>query len=136
MDSAFLPDPERGEKPFGFYFFHGPLAQAFHVRYRDMARGGVRVVPTRSQEQFELESNRLFDEVTGLALAQQYKNKDIPEGGSKAVILLGPGGSPDLAVKSMVNSLLDLVLPHGEETDFAADGGLPGPPGDHLPGTG
>ena len=55
-----------------------------------MARGGLRVVTTRTQEQFELESNRLFDEVTKLALAQQLKNKDIPEGGAKGVLLLAP----------------------------------------------
>ncbi|MGE4297586.1 MAG: NAD-glutamate dehydrogenase domain-containing protein [Desulfovibrionaceae bacterium] len=129
VDTAFLGDPDSGlpqtaapdaETPYGFFFFHGPLMQGFHVRYRDMARGGMRVVPTRSQEHFEMESNRLFDEVTGLALAQQYKNKDIPEGGSKAVLLLGPHGDVSLAVKSAVNSLLDLVLPG--EKDFSLPG--------------
>jgi glutamate dehydrogenase len=98
------------EKPYGFYFFHGPHFLGFHVRYRETSRGGVRVVPTRKQEIFEIESNRLFDEVTALARSQQYKNKDIPEGGSKAVLLLGPDGNIDLAVKSMVNSLLDVIL--------------------------
>jgi glutamate dehydrogenase len=63
-----------------------------------------------------VESNRLLDEVTKLARAQQFKNKDIPEGGSKAVILLGPEGDIDLAVKSMVDSFLDLlVVPEGAE---------------------
>ncbi len=103
--------PTEGESPYGFFFFHGPFFLGFHVRYRETARGGVRMVPTRSQEQFEVESNRLFDEVTGLALAQQYKNKDIPEGGSKAVLLLGPKAEPELAMQSMVNSLLDVILP-------------------------
>lgn len=102
-------------RPYGFFFFHGAHFQAFHVRYREMARGGVRVVPTKTQEQFELESNRLFNEVTALAHSQQHKNKDIPEGGSKAVILLGPLGDIDLAVKSMANSLLDIIVPHGDE---------------------
>ncbi len=104
-------DTKDGEVPFGVYFFHGPQSQGFHVRYRDMARGGVRVVPTRNQEQFELESNRLVLEVLALARAQQAKNKDIPEGGAKAVILLGPSGDIGLAFKSMANSLLDLMLP-------------------------
>jgi glutamate dehydrogenase len=111
------------ERPFGFYFFHGPHFLGFHVRYRETSRGGVRVVPTRRQEIFEIESNRLFDEVTALARSQQYKNKDIPEGGSKAVLLLGPEGSVDLAVKSMVNSLLDLVL---TPADPAAGFTIPG----------
>lgn len=99
-----------GSAPYGVYFFHGAHFQGFHVRYRNTARGGVRVVPTRSQANFELESNRLFDEVTALAKSQQHKNKDIPEGGSKAVILLGPLGDIDLAVRSVTNSLLDLIL--------------------------
>jgi len=116
MDPAVLDhipggvEPGEAERPYGFYFFHGPHFLGFHVRYREMSRGGVRVVPTKKQELFEIESNRLFAEVTALALSQQYKNKDIPEGGSKAVLLLGPDGNVDLAVKSMVNSLLDLML--------------------------
>ncbi len=113
LDPAFLrrmPGFGEQEEPYGIYFYHGAYAQGFHVRYREMARGGMRVVTTRTQEQFELESNRLFDEVTNLAWAQQLKNKDIPEGGAKAVLLLGPEGDMDLAVKGMVDSMLDLLL--------------------------
>jgi glutamate dehydrogenase len=114
LDSSFMAECSGGcppeDRPYGVFFFHGPYAQGFHVRYRDMARGGVRMVTTRTQEQFELESNRLYDEVTALARAQHYKNKDIPEGGSKAVMLLGPRGDVNLAVHSMINSLLDVIL--------------------------
>lgn len=116
IDPVILAPMPREERPFGIYCFHGPYSFAFHVRYRDTARGGVRVVRTWSQDHFELESNRLFDEVTKLASAQQFKNKDIPEGGSKAVILLGPNGDIDLAVRSMVDSFLDLLIrPEGSE---------------------
>ncbi|BCS87690.1 amino acid dehydrogenase [Pseudodesulfovibrio sediminis] len=116
LDPIILAPMPRAERPFGIYCFHGPYCFAFQVRYRDTARGGVRVVRTWSQEGFEMESNRLFDEVTKLASAQQFKNKDIPEGGSKAVILLGPDGDIDLAVKSMVDSFLDLlVVPKGTD---------------------
>ena len=116
LDPLILAPMPKAERPFGIYCFHGPYSFAFQVRYRDSARGGVRVVRTWSQEQFEIESNRLFDEVTKLASAQQFKNKDIPEGGSKAVILLGPEGDIDLAVKSMVDSFLDLlVIPQGSK---------------------
>jgi glutamate dehydrogenase len=117
MDPAFLEQLPKGkrelpigpEKPYAIYFFNGPYYLGFHVRYRDTARGGVRIVPTRRQEIFELESGRLFDEVTALARSQQYKNKDIPEGGAKAVLLLGPEADIDLTVKSMINSLLDII---------------------------
>ncbi|WP_319467630.1 NAD-glutamate dehydrogenase domain-containing protein [uncultured Pseudodesulfovibrio sp.] len=116
LNPLILSPMPKEERPFGIYCFHGPYCFAFHVRYRDTARGGVRVVRTWSQEHFEMESNRLFDEVTKLASAQQFKNKDIPEGGSKAVVLLGPEADIDLAVKSMVDSFLDLlVIPEGSE---------------------
>ncbi|SOB58088.1 Glu/Leu/Phe/Val dehydrogenase [Pseudodesulfovibrio profundus] len=116
IDPVILAPLPLKERPFGIYCFHGPYSFGFQVRYRDTARGGVRVVRTWSQEQFELESNRLYDEVTKLASAQQFKNKDIPEGGSKAVILLGPDADIDLAVKSMVDSFLDLlIVPEGTE---------------------
>jgi len=116
IDPVILAPMPKEERPFGIYCFHGPYSFAFQVRYRDTARGGVRVVRTWSQDHFELESNRLFDEVTKLASAQQFKNKDIPEGGSKAVILLGPDADIDLAVKSMVDSFLDLlIIPEGSE---------------------
>lgn len=123
LDPVILAPQPREERPYAIYCFHGPYSFAFHVRYRDTARGGVRVVRTWNQEQFELESNRLFDEVTKLASAQQFKNKDIPEGGSKAVILLGPEADIDLAVKSMVDSFLDLlVIPEG--ADGYVQGGI------------
>ena len=57
----------------------------YHVRFRDIARGGLRLVTPSSAEQYALESSRQFDECYGLAYAQQLKNKDIPEGGSKGI---------------------------------------------------
>ncbi|CCH48091.1 NAD-glutamate dehydrogenase domain-containing protein [Pseudodesulfovibrio piezophilus] len=122
LDPMILAPMPKEERPFGIYCFHGPYSFAFHVRYRDIARGGVRVVPTWTQEHFELESNRLFDEVTKLASAQQLKNKDIPEGGSKAVILLGPDADIELAVRSMVDSFLDLLVVPKGKNEFVLPG--------------
>lgn len=98
------------EVPYGVWFFHGPHALGFHVRYRATARGGLRIVPTASQARFEVESRRLLDEVVGLARAQQLKNKDIPEGGAKAVLLLGPDGNRHFALKACVDALLDCLV--------------------------
>ena len=74
--------------PFGSVFVHGRRFNGFHVRFRDIARGGLRVVLPQSSEQHALESARQYDEAYSLAFAQQLKNKDIPEGGSKAVALV------------------------------------------------
>ncbi len=115
FDPAFLTTvgamTEGDEIPYGVYFVHGPNSLGFHVRHRATARGGLRIVPTRKQEQFELESNRLFTEAASLARAQQFKNKDIPEGGAKAVVLLGPRADLDLCVRGFIDGLLDLTAP-------------------------
>lgn len=65
-----------------------------------------------------MESSRQFDEVYGLSYAQQLKNKDIPEGGAKAVILVN---TPSInqnskffamrkSVKAFADSILDLII--------------------------
>lgn len=56
----------------------------------------------------------------GQARAQHLKNKDIPEGGAKAVIVLGPRAEADLALKATVDALLDLARA-GEQGAFGSD---------------
>jgi len=73
--------------PHGIYMIVGRDFTGFHVRFKDVARGGIRMVLSRDRAAYELNSSMLFDECYNLALTQQYKNKDIPEGGSKGVIL-------------------------------------------------
>lgn len=78
------------EIPFGIFFIKGMYYASFHIRFRDLARGGLRTVYPDKIEQLQWERNNIFSECYNLALTQQKKNKDIPEGGSKAVILLEP----------------------------------------------
>lgn len=111
LDPAFLATPERPDLPYGVFFIHGRGYNGFHVRFRDIARGGLRVVRTRNEEQHALEAERLYDEAWNLAFAQQLKNKDIPEGGAKAAILADPYARLDRAVKGFVDGLLDLITP-------------------------
>lgn len=101
----------RPEKPYGVFWVHGRSFNAFHVRFRRTARGGVRVVRPQSAEQHIRESERHFDEVYDLAYAQQLKNKDIPEGGAKAVILVEPEQTITRCVRAFVDSILDLISP-------------------------
>lgn len=97
------------ESPFGIFYMIGRDYRGFQVRYRDIARGGVRVVMPRTSADYDNALAGVFDEVNGLSSAQQMKNKDIPEGGSKAVLVVRPGGNRHLAVKAAVSGLLDLI---------------------------
>ncbi len=78
------------ELPFAVFFMKGMHFLGFHIRFRDLARGGLRTVYPDKLEQYMAEKNNVFTECYGLAYTQQKKNKDIPEGGSKGVILHDP----------------------------------------------
>ena len=121
LDPSFLCNDDRPELPFGTFFVHGRGFNGFHVRFQDIARGGLRVVMPRTEAQHARENERLYDEVYGLSFAQQLKNKDIPEGGAKAAILLEPGAGIDRCVKAFVNSILDLITEDPETRSQIVD---------------
>jgi glutamate dehydrogenase len=72
-------------------------------------------------EQYSREQERLYDEAYNLAFAQQLKNKDIPEGGSKAALLIHPRGRISRSVKAFVDSLLDLITPEEKTASRVVD---------------
>jgi glutamate dehydrogenase len=88
-------------------------SRGFHLRFKDIARGGIRIVKSRSKEAYSINARNLFDENYGLASTQQRKNKDIPEGGSKGVILLDPKQQDKAreAFEKYIDSIMDLLLP-------------------------
>lgn len=118
VDPSIMGVPESKPQPFGVFFVHGRHFNAFHCRFRDIARGGLRIVTPNYEDQFALESSRQFDEAYGLSFAQQLKNKDIPEGGSKAVCLVNtPVITPEArffaarkSIKAFTDALLDLIV--------------------------
>jgi glutamate dehydrogenase len=109
LNARFYPN-----KPFGIFFIVGRDYRMFQVRWKDISRGGLRVVMPRTKADYGFALAGSFDEVYGLSFAQQLKNKDIPEGGSKAVLILRPTGSRDRAVKGAINAFLDLLV-QGDE---------------------
>ena len=109
MDEAYYP-----ERPFGIFFITGRDYRFFHIRWRDVARGGLRIVMPKNMVEYGYAIAGLFDEVYGLSQAQQMKNKDIPEGGSKAVLVLKPDGNKARAVRGAINALLDLLVSEDE----------------------
>ncbi|KAL2760901.1 hypothetical protein ACRALDRAFT_2039440 [Sodiomyces alcalophilus JCM 7366] len=113
LDPSFLPEIEYPTPLYGMFLVIGPEFRGFHLRFKDVARGGIRIVKSRSKEAYRINARNLFDENYNLASTQQRKNKDIPEGGSKGVVLLDPkmqDRGPE-AFEKYVDSILDLLLP-------------------------
>lgn len=73
--------------PFGIFFIMGQNSFGFHVRFKDLARGGLRTVLISEKEKGVYERPNIFLECYNLAYTQYKKNKDIPEGGAKGIIL-------------------------------------------------
>lgn len=78
------------ELPYGIFYMKGMHFIGFHIRFKDLSRGGLRTVYPRYFEQIVTERNNVFSECYNLAYTQQKKNKDIPEGGAKGIIFLKP----------------------------------------------
>lgn len=78
------------ELPFAIFFIKGMHSFGFHIRFKDLARGGLRTVYLEQSERLLQERNNIFSECYSLALTQHLKNKDIPEGGAKGIIFLNP----------------------------------------------
>lgn len=93
------------ELPYGIFFIKGMHYVGFHLRFRDLARGGLRTVYPKKREKALAERHTVFSECYQLAYTQQKKNKDIPEGGAKCVIFLLPFAELDLEVEILLHEL-------------------------------
>lgn len=113
INPSFLPEIEYPQPLYGMFFVISSEARGFHLRFRDIARGGIRIVKSRNREAFGINARSMFDENYGLANTQQRKNKDIPEGGSKGVILLDVNAQDKgtVAFEKYIDSIMDLLLP-------------------------
>jgi len=113
LDPSFLPAMEYPQPLYGMFLVISSESRGFHLRFRDIARGGIRIVKSRNREAYSINARSMFDENYGLANTQQRKNKDIPEGGSKGVILLNSDmqNKGSVAFEKYIDSIMDLLLP-------------------------
>ncbi|RMZ77194.1 hypothetical protein DV738_g4464, partial [Chaetothyriales sp. CBS 135597] len=109
----FLPQHEYPQPLYGMFLIIGSEFRGFHLRFRDIARGGIRIVKSRNKEGYAINARTQFDENYNLANTQQRKNKDIPEGGSKGVVLLdwAHQDKARVAFEKYIDSIMDLLLP-------------------------
>lgn len=113
LATTFIKMPEYPEQPFGVFYILGSEFRGFHVRFRDVARGGIRIVRSIDEENYLDNSDAIFDENYNLARTQQSKNKDIPEGGSKGALILNLDAQDkaEIAFEKYIDGLLDIILP-------------------------
>ncbi|ODV61027.1 glutamate dehydrogenase (NAD(+)) [Ascoidea rubescens DSM 1968] len=119
LNPTFLPESEYPNKPFGLFFVVGSEFRGFHIRFKDIARGGIRIVLSRSPDNYNTNLRNLIDENYNLASTQQRKNKDIPEGGSKGVILLDYGVAqtrPKASFDKYIDAVIDLLIKPVDES--------------------
>jgi len=109
----FLPEHEYPQPLYGMFLVISSEFRGFHLRFRDIARGGIRIVKSRNKEAYAINARSMFDENYNLANTQQRKNKDIPEGGAKGVILLDVDHQDKarVAFEKYIDSIMDLLLP-------------------------
>jgi glutamate dehydrogenase len=84
---VFLDKQRLPEVPFGVFHLVGRDFNGFHVRFRDIARGGIRMILS-TKDNYEKNRMTQFQETYALAYTQKLKNKDITESGSKGTVLL------------------------------------------------
>ncbi len=119
LRSDFLDEGSYHEKPHGIFLVLGNTFVGFHIRFREIARGGIRMVVSRNQEAYNHNLDTLFDENYGLANTQQMKNKDIPEGGAKGVILLNMNSRDHAedAFQCYIDAVLDIIHFNNDNND-------------------
>lgn len=76
------------ELPYAIIYIKGMHFFGFHIRFKDLSRGGLRTVIPSQSEHMLTERNKVFAECYNLAYTQHKKNKDIPEGGAKGILFL------------------------------------------------
>lgn len=105
--------------PFGLFMILSAEARGFHVRFDEVARGGIRMIRSRNKQLWQRNAETVFDENYNLAWTQQKKNKDIPEGGSKGTILLNIDHQDKavVAFNKYIDGLLDCLLPTDQMRD-------------------
>ena len=121
--SVFIDGNDRfAETPYGIFMLLGSDFRGFHVRFRDVARGGIRLIPSRDAATYARNRQMVFAENYGLAHTQNAKNKDIPEFGSKGTILLerSAQNAGRQAFYKYISGIFDLLLPKDEVVDHYA----------------
>eukprot|EP00758_Cryptobia_borreli_P011593 Tbor_TRINITY_DN5677_c1_g1::TRINITY_DN5677_c1_g1_i1::g.9098::m.9098/K15371/GDH2; glutamate dehydrogenase len=115
---AFIPLLDFPRVPHAIFMFVGPQWRGFHIRFTDIARGGVRMIISDPRN-YKNNKTTVFQENYNLAFTQLLKNKDIPEGGSKGTLLVSTRTTGTLDAhhklsmfRQYIDALQDVILPN------------------------
>lgn len=61
LDPSFLPSVEYPNTPYGLFFVVGSGFRGFHLRFKDVARGGIRIIRSRNKEAYSINVRNLFE---------------------------------------------------------------------------
>jgi glutamate dehydrogenase len=92
----------------------------FHVAFTNHARGGLRTVLPRNALRYQVARRGLLKECYDLATTQDSKNKDIPEGGAKGIILTQLGQAQRPCQRAFVREFIALMIAR-ESPELAPD---------------
>lgn len=116
LNTAFMEALDYPRVPHGIFLVLGSQFRGFHVRFTEIARGGIRMIISNTNHAYDKNKATLFAENYNLALAQLLKNKDIPEGGSKGTLLVSRRATYDRKTLFLqyIDAILDLIIPNVE----------------------
>lgn len=98
------------EIPQSLIYITGPDFSGFHVAFSNHARGGLRTVLPRNVLRHQVARRGLLKECYDLSWTQHFKNKDIPEGGAKGIILTRPGIPQRPCQRAFVREFISLMI--------------------------
>jgi len=120
FDNSILDPLVFNQFVYGIFFVNGHYACGTHLRAKDIARGGLRLLRiTKANYASEIDKAVMLNYALG-PKAQRLKHKDICESGSKGVIVPHPyyAGMGMAAMYDYADGILDLMLGSDKIVDY------------------
>jgi glutamate dehydrogenase len=75
LNPSFLKDTDYPLAPFGLFFVNGSDFQGFHVRFKDIARGGIRLIRSADAQSYNLNLGLFFPfSLTALPISSTFSS--------------------------------------------------------------
>lgn len=111
------------------YFVFGSGFNGYHFSFAPFVRGGLRTLLPSTRLKYHYDLQGALRECYDLAHTQHLKNKDVPEGGAKGLLIVRPKRQKEVCQRIFVRELTDLLLAEEapERIPEVVPTGAPGP---------